>query len=125
MREEGWDFESLKPVWAGKGHAMAEADLPVPTCVLKCREPGNPFGPEQTFYVLGTAHVSSASCQDVEKLIRAVQPQVLCAWFIPGILRSSALRNGFCHADIVMQCIADCHAGAVSRAAADAVLEQG
>ena len=67
---------------------LAESDLPVPACVLKCREPGNPFGPEQTFYVLGTAHISSASCQDVEKLIRAVQPQVGC---IPVRLEKSVL----------------------------------
>ena len=50
------------------------AGLPKLTSVLKWR--AEPFGPEKTFYLIGTAHVSKKSCQDVEKLIKLVKPQV-------------------------------------------------
>ncbi|KAL4427745.1 hypothetical protein ABPG75_001834 [Micractinium tetrahymenae] len=52
--------------------------LPQPLAVLRCRAEG-PYGPgpETTYYVLGTAHVSADSCDDVTALIRAVKPQVV------------------------------------------------
>ena len=31
---------------------------------------------EQTIYIVGTAHVSAASCDDVRDVIRAVKPEV-------------------------------------------------
>ena len=43
--------------------------------VLKNRSEGG-FGPEQTVYLVGTAHVSTKSCEDVRDLIQAVKPQV-------------------------------------------------
>lgn len=61
--------------------------LPQPLAVLRARAEG-PAGtaldvPETTYYLLGTAHVSAESCDDVAALIRAVRPQVvlveLCA----------------------------------------------
>ncbi|KAI7842710.1 hypothetical protein COHA_003641 [Chlorella ohadii] len=57
----------------------APQTLPGPLAVLTARpESGEgELGPECTYYVLGTAHVSSESCEDVAKLIRAVRPQVV------------------------------------------------
>lgn len=53
-----------------------EDALPQPLAVLCCRAEGQEDGPETTFYILGTAHVSQESCRDVAKLIKAVAPQV-------------------------------------------------
>ena len=50
--------------------------LPQPLLHLKSRAEGVEDGPEATFYILGTAHVSPESCNDVAKLIAAVRPQV-------------------------------------------------
>ena len=44
--------------------------LPKSCSVFTCNDPTNPFGGEQTFYIVGTAHVSRASCEDV----KAVSP---------------------------------------------------
>lgn len=52
-------------------------NLPQPLAVLRCRAPDDPLAAETTFYVLGTAHVSAASCADVVSLIRAVRPEVV------------------------------------------------
>mgnify|MGYP001810046969 CR=1 FL=1 len=50
--------------------------LPQPLAVLRCRGEGaGAGGPETTYYILGTAHVSAESCEDVTTLIRAVKPQ--------------------------------------------------
>ena len=44
------------------------------TCqTFKIRNGG---GKEQTVYIVGTAHVSAASCDDVRAVIRAVKPEV-------------------------------------------------
>ncbi|PSC74860.1 traB domain-containing -like [Micractinium conductrix] len=52
--------------------------LPQPLAVLRCRGEGaGAGGPETTYYILGTAHVSAESCEDVTTLIRAVKPQVV------------------------------------------------
>ena len=48
--------------------------LPKLTTVLKWR--AGPLEPEKTFYLVGTAHVSRKSCQDVETVIKLVTPQV-------------------------------------------------
>ena len=32
---------------------------------------------DQTIYIVGTAHVSAASCDDVRAVIRAVKPEVI------------------------------------------------
>lgn len=52
------------------------ANLPKACCVLTCNDPANPFGGEQTFVLVGTAHVSTASCNDVKRVIRQVKPEV-------------------------------------------------
>jgi hypothetical protein len=52
------------------------ATLPANVCVLRTHAAQNRFSEVQTFYVLGTAHVSTASCADVVKIIEAVKPQV-------------------------------------------------
>lgn len=44
--------------------------------MLKARAEGDDSGPETSYYLLGTAHVSAESCGDVAALIRAVRPQV-------------------------------------------------
>lgn len=44
--------------------------------VLKYRSRDNPAGGEQTFYIVGTAHVSKASCEKAREVIRAVKPEV-------------------------------------------------
>ncbi len=51
----------------------------LPSCctVLTCSDPQD-FGREQTFYLVGTAHVSTQSCEDVRRVIRLVKPEV-CA----------------------------------------------
>ncbi|CAL8462238.1 g1769 [Coccomyxa elongata] len=50
----------------------------LPSCctVLTCNDPIN-FGREQTFYLVGTAHVSTESCEDVKRVIRLVKPEVV------------------------------------------------
>ena len=57
---------------------VAERPTSLPRLVRKmsCWNPNCPLGPEQTIYLVGTAHVSSASCEDVRRVIRAVKPQV-------------------------------------------------
>ncbi|KAK9806486.1 hypothetical protein WJX73_002146 [Symbiochloris irregularis] len=50
-------------------------DLPKLVSLLKWR--AEPFGPEKSFYLVGTAHVSKKSCQDVEKVIRTIKPQIV------------------------------------------------
>lgn len=62
---------------AGKQEDAASSNLPQPLAILKTRAPDNPHGTETTYYILGTAHVSTASCQDVVTLIRAVKPEVV------------------------------------------------
>lgn len=52
-----------------------QASLPKLTTILKWR--AEPFGPEKTFYLVGVAHVSRKSCDDVEKVIKAVKPQII------------------------------------------------
>lgn len=58
-------------------HPPDPAALPQPLLVLRCRPEG--WGPgegqETVFYILGTAHISRQSCEDVAALIRAVRPQ--------------------------------------------------
>jgi hypothetical protein len=48
--------------------------LPEPLLLLKA--PRLDKG-ETTFYILGTAHVSTASCEDAAELIRSIKPQVV------------------------------------------------
>jgi pheromone shutdown-related protein TraB len=57
--------------------------LPKSVEVFKCRERGNSEGIEQTVYVVGTAHISKASCDDVRAVIRAVRPQVVMLELCP------------------------------------------
>ena len=57
-------------------------NLPQPLAVLKCRcgdgiAPGGYVGAETTYYILGTAHVSTQSCTDTAALIQAVKPDVV------------------------------------------------
>ncbi len=55
--------------------AGAMNSLPSCCTVLTCNDPTN-FGREQTFYIVGTAHVSTESCEDVKRVIRLVKPEV-------------------------------------------------
>ncbi len=43
----------------------SEGELPKLVSLLRMHQPGNPLGSEQKFWVLGTAHVSARSSQDV------------------------------------------------------------
>lgn len=54
----------------------ASTSLPSSCTVLTCTDPNNPFGGEQSFYIVGTAHVSTESCEDVRKVIEEVKPEV-------------------------------------------------
>ena len=54
----------------------ASTSLPSSCTVLTCTDPNNPFGGEQSFYIVGTAHVSTESCEDVRKVIKQVKPEV-------------------------------------------------
>ncbi|BDA46100.1 TraB domain-containing protein [Coccomyxa sp. Obi] len=56
--------------------AGAMDNLPSCCTVLTCNDPTN-FGREQTFYIVGTAHVSTQSCEDVKRVIRLVKPEVV------------------------------------------------
>lgn len=58
-----------------KGHCSVCLQLPRSCQTFKCRTDGR----EQTIYVVGTAHTSSASCDDVRAVIREVKPEV-CYW---------------------------------------------
>lgn len=74
--------------------SSAEIDpdlLPKLTTVLKWR--AGPLEPEKTFYLIGTAHVSKKSCQDVEKVIRLVKPQVCCSLMGSGLAVSGCLAG--------------------------------
>lgn len=73
----------------------AEGELPKLTSLLKMHQPGNPLGSEQKFWLLGTAHVSARSSQDVRRLVRAVKPQVVMIELCParrGILTVQKLK---------------------------------
>lgn len=75
-------------------HPPDVASLPQPLLVLRCRPEGwgDDEGQETTFYILGTAHISRQSCEDVAALIRAVRPQASAAARLQGT-RSFALPN--------------------------------
>lgn len=66
-------------VSAGLEHIVDEplhSQLPDLVSTLRTHQPGNPLASEQTFWILGTSHVSTKSSADVRQLIRAVKPQV-------------------------------------------------
>lgn len=54
----------------------ASTSLPSSCTVLTCTDPNHPFGGEQSFYIVGTAHVSMESCEDVRKVIQEIKPEV-------------------------------------------------
>ena len=56
--------------------SQASTSLPSSCTVLTCTDPNNPFGGDQSFYIVGTAHVSTESCEDVRKVIQEVKPEV-------------------------------------------------
>ena len=56
--------------------SQASTSLPSSCTVLTCTDPNNPFGGDQSFYIVGTAHVSMESCDDVRKVIQEVKPEV-------------------------------------------------
>lgn len=81
MNEEG---PSLLASPIASPNPAAQAYRPPKTCsVLKCNNALNELSNEQVFWLVGTAHVSRASCDDVRDVILAVQPEVvlleLCA----------------------------------------------
>lgn len=63
-------------------HVSVE-DFPEPLTVLHYRSPDREDEQATTYYLLGTAHVSSQSCEDARSLIEKTRPQVvmleLCA----------------------------------------------
>ena len=61
---------------AGRPGSVDTSLLPKTCSILRCREASNPSSTEQTFYMVGTAHVSTASCDDVREVIRLVKPEV-------------------------------------------------
>ena len=56
----------------------AEKDLPKLVSLLRMHQPGNPLGSEQKFWVLGTAHVSAKSSQDVRWACRPAVDESTC-----------------------------------------------
>lgn len=52
-------------------------DLPEPNIILTCQSTDGDCINECTFYILGTAHVSRKSCDDVSSIIRKVRPEVV------------------------------------------------
>ena len=56
--------------------SQASTSLPSSCTVLTCTDPNHPFGGEQSFYIVGTAHVSMESCEDVRNVIKEVKPEV-------------------------------------------------
>lgn len=78
--------------------------LPRSCQTFKCRH-GNK---EQTIYIVGTAHVSSESCDDVRAVIRAVKPEVyLLAQSQKMLLMWSVVE------DKVALCAEGCHGRAL------------
>ena len=51
---------------------------------------------DQTIYIVGTAHVSAASCDDVRAVIRAVKPEV--------ILQTSTMSAGWQNGQFARLC---------------------
>ena len=73
--------------------SQASTSLPSSCTVLTCTDPNNPFGGDQSFYIVGTAHVSTESCEDVRKVIQEVKPEVswLCSFGFPADAQTSSL----------------------------------
>lgn len=61
--------------------------------VLKLNNPHNTISNEQIYHLVGTAHISRASCDDVRTVIRAVKPDIVMIELCPErrfMLQSSA-----------------------------------
>ena len=56
-------------------HVVDPKELPEPNIILTCEDADGMN--ECTFYILGTAHVSRKSCDDVRTIIRKVNPEVV------------------------------------------------
>ena len=85
QHSEPSDFEHVD---RGADSPAEASNLPRSCTVLTCNNPENPFGGEQTFYIVGTAHVSADSCLDVRRVIRHVKPEVLhqFATYYPSVI---------------------------------------
>lgn len=62
---------------------------------LKCNNSDNTLSNEQVFYLVGTAHISRASCEDVRQVIRAIQPEVVMLELCPerrAVLVAEAMK---------------------------------
>lgn len=65
-------------------------DLPQPLAVLRRRTGDVESSRECVFYILGTAHVSRKSCDDAEKLINLIKPDIVFVELCPE--RSAILQ---------------------------------
>eukprot|EP00884_Botryococcus_braunii_P004219 jgi/Botrbrau1/13799/Bobra.0056s0047.1 len=68
------------PLSATENAQTARGHLDLPSTVTLLKAPGPPFrdSPQECeVYILGTAHISKASCEDVRKVISAVRPEVV------------------------------------------------
>jgi pheromone shutdown-related protein TraB len=54
----------------------------------------------RTFYIVGTAHVSSASVKEVEDLIAQIQPDVVCIELCPARYKALTSQNAWQNLDI-------------------------
>ena len=52
-------------------------DLPKGVTVLRAADPASTSTSSCTYYIVGTAHVSSKSCDDVRAVMQRVRPQVI------------------------------------------------
>lgn len=66
--------------------------LPEPNIILTCQDTDGDWMNECTFYILGTAHVSRKSCEDVRTIIRKVRPEVV-------VIELCSERQGMLHVD--------------------------
>lgn len=60
---------------------------------LKLNNPHNPISNEQIYHLVGVAHISRASCEDVRKVIQATRPDIVMLELCPErrcMLQSSA-----------------------------------
>eukprot|EP00890_Picochlorum_soloecismus_P002791 jgi/Picsp_1/3512/NSC_06350-R1_protein len=70
--------------------------LPEPNIILTCQDTDGDWMNECTFYILGTAHVSRKSCEDVRTIIRKVRPEVV-------VIELCSERQGMLHVDRIKE----------------------
>jgi pheromone shutdown-related protein TraB len=76
------------------GQAQVTSETPASSNVTVLEHDG------RTFYILGTAHVSSASVKEVEDLIAEIQPDVVCVELCPARYKALTSQNAWQNLDI-------------------------